>query len=188
MSGLYEQLADSDQGRLALASARLRYEVLGVLHKALEVSGLSQSDVARKLNLRRSAVNQVFRGDGNVRTSTLAEYLFAMGYELDLQLVRAGEPRHAALEGRQPAPAFSAINTTAHFPGTWTVARSALAGADLPRYPFHTRKVRIYLFEHDQVEQGSGQLPSWFPAVGTLSDRVEHEDTSTAMSVREMAR
>lgn len=42
MSNLYEQVADSDRGRLALASARLRYEVLGLLFKALEASGLSQ--------------------------------------------------------------------------------------------------------------------------------------------------
>jgi transcriptional regulator with XRE-family HTH domain len=111
VTGLHEQLAESERGLSALASARLRYKVLGALHKALTASGLSQSDLARRLHVRRSAVNNVFRGDGNVRVSTFAEYLSAMGYEASIQLVSAGEPRRAALEGRLPRAAFPAVNT-----------------------------------------------------------------------------
>jgi transcriptional regulator with XRE-family HTH domain len=142
MTGLYEQIADNDAGRLALASARLRYEVLGALHKALEYCGLSQSDLARRLNLRRSAVNQVFRGDGNVRISTFAEYLFAMGYEADIQLVRAGEPRRAALEGRQPVPAFPTVNTAADV---------ALTRQNTPVFFSHTHPAGIETVAPDWV-------------------------------------
>ncbi|WP_192757237.1 helix-turn-helix domain-containing protein [Actinomadura algeriensis] len=84
-----------------MAASRLRRRVLVLLHKALDLSDLSQADLAKRLGRRRSAVNQVFRGDGNVRIETLAEYLHEMGYELDMRLVVAGEPRAAALEGRQ---------------------------------------------------------------------------------------
>lgn len=49
-------------------------------------------------------MNQVFRGDGNLRVNTLAEYLHTMGYEADIRLVRAGEPRRATIEQRAVRP------------------------------------------------------------------------------------
>jgi transcriptional regulator with XRE-family HTH domain len=100
LSGLYERVARQPDGLRLLAGSRLRRRVLAVLHQALDLSRLSQAELAKKLGIRRSAVNQVFRGDGNVRIETLAEYLHEMGFELDVQLVEAGEPRRAALEGR----------------------------------------------------------------------------------------
>src|ERR1022692_2614934 len=115
MTGLYGRIAERDEGQIALARARLRYAALSVMHKALDASSLSQSDLARRLRIRRSAVNQVFRGDGNVQVSTLAEYLYAMGFELNLDLVHAGEPRHAALEDRPIVPAFSSTNVVTKF-------------------------------------------------------------------------
>ncbi|GHE43834.1 hypothetical protein GCM10017673_52470 [Streptosporangium violaceochromogenes] len=102
---LYERIAGTARGAKALASARLRHEVLAALHQALTLSGLAQSDVAKSLGVRRSAANQVFRSDGNVRINTLADYLFAMGFELDVRLVRVGEPRKATLERRPVQPA-----------------------------------------------------------------------------------
>jgi hypothetical protein len=102
---LYERVAARPGGERALATARLRRAVLVMLHRALTVSGLdSQADLAKRLRVRRSAVNQVFRGDGNVRINTLAEYLHAMGFEAELTLVKAGEMRAAALENRSPVP------------------------------------------------------------------------------------
>jgi transcriptional regulator with XRE-family HTH domain len=74
-----------------------------MLHIALGASGVTQSALAGMLKIRKSAVNQVLRGDGNLRVKTLAEYLNALGYELDVRLVEAGEPRKAALEGRSAA-------------------------------------------------------------------------------------
>ena len=100
LGGLYERIAAEPGGLRSLASARLRRRVLVLLHRALERSGLTQSELAKKLGYRRSAVNQVFRGDGNVRIETLAEYLHEMGFELDVHLVRAGEPRRAFTERR----------------------------------------------------------------------------------------
>ncbi|QYC39047.1 hypothetical protein Nocox_07105 [Nonomuraea coxensis DSM 45129] len=101
---LYERFAATARGARALAAARLRQEVLGALHQAQKLSGLSQSEIAQTLGVRRSAANQVFRGDGNLRVNTMADYLHAMGFELDIRLVRAGEPRRAALERREVKP------------------------------------------------------------------------------------
>jgi transcriptional regulator with XRE-family HTH domain len=93
--------------------SRLKRSVLASLHEAFQKSGTaSQSDLARRLHVRRSAVNQVFNGDGNLRVSTLAEYLYEMGYELSLQAVEAGELRAAALAGRAAAPTAQQANVS----------------------------------------------------------------------------
>lgn len=111
---LYDRVTALSGGGRALAVSRLRRSVLAALHKAFRNSSLeSQADLAKHLKVRRSAVNQVFRGDGNVRISTLAEYLYEMGYELDITLVRAGEIRDAALQDRIPAPAFPPASASA---------------------------------------------------------------------------
>jgi transcriptional regulator with XRE-family HTH domain len=70
---------------------------LNLLHVALGKAGISQAELASRLGFRKSAVNQVLRGDGNVRISTLADYLHVMGFELELQLVPAGKPREDAV-------------------------------------------------------------------------------------------
>lgn len=101
MPGLYERLAATRGGARALASARLRRDVLAVLHKALGGAGLAQAELARRLKVRKSAVNQVLRGDGNVRVSTIAEYLDECGYELQLRLVRAGTSRKESLRAME---------------------------------------------------------------------------------------
>lgn len=110
---LYERVAALPSGGRALAVARLRRAVLAILHRAFLVSGLeSQAALAKRLRVRRSAVNQVFRGDGNVRISTLAEYLYEMGFEISIALVKAGELRAAALDDRSPVPAFASASTS----------------------------------------------------------------------------
>ncbi|MEU0115519.1 helix-turn-helix transcriptional regulator [Streptomyces bobili] len=106
MKSLYDRFASSDDGAQLLAATRLRREALRILHRALEASGLTQSQLAERLHVRKSAVSQVFRGDGNLRVTTMANYLSAMGYELDIRLVKAGEPRKAVLEGREMVAAL----------------------------------------------------------------------------------
>ncbi|QIY95648.1 helix-turn-helix domain-containing protein [Streptomyces sp. S1D4-11] len=106
MSTLYERVASTDDGIKRLAVGRLKREVLRALHLGLKASGLTQSELASRLKIRKSAVNQVLRGDGNLRVQTVAEYLHALGYELDVRLVAVGEPRRAVLEGRDVVPAF----------------------------------------------------------------------------------
>jgi transcriptional regulator with XRE-family HTH domain len=97
VGSLYDRIAGSDDGRRALSAARLRYRVLEILHNALRGSGLTQSDLAVRLRIRKSAVNQVMRGDGNVRVSTLGEYLHELGFEAQIELMPLGAARRAAL-------------------------------------------------------------------------------------------
>lgn len=90
---LHDRLSQSVEGRKSLAAARLRYSVMKSLSRALTESGLSQSELALRLGLRRSAVNAVFKGTGNVRVNTVAEYLHAMGYEASLVVAPSGSAR-----------------------------------------------------------------------------------------------
>lgn len=95
---LYDALSRTAEGRRHLAEARLRYRVLTLLHDALERSGMSQSDVAARVGLSKSAASQVFSGNGNLRINTIGAYLDAMGCELKLSLVDAGTARAEATD------------------------------------------------------------------------------------------
>ncbi|MFH8464662.1 helix-turn-helix domain-containing protein [Streptomyces sp. NPDC017991] len=106
MKALYDRFASSEDGGRLLAAARLRREVLRVLYRTLSACGVSQTELASRLRIRKSAVNQVFNGDGNLRVNTLANYLSVLGYEVELRVVPAGEPRKAIVEGREMIPAF----------------------------------------------------------------------------------
>ena len=73
-------------GRGVMAGAVLRRRILQLMEEALMASGLSQADVARSLGCSRSAVSQTLGGDGNLRIDTLAEYLDALGFEVEIVL------------------------------------------------------------------------------------------------------
>ncbi len=94
---LYDRLAGTIVGARALSVARLQYSVLDRLHATLRAKGWTQSHLAEVLGVRKSAVNQVLRGDGNLRISTVAEYLHVMGYELELNVVPLGKLREDAV-------------------------------------------------------------------------------------------
>jgi transcriptional regulator with XRE-family HTH domain len=94
---LYDRLSSTKKGARALSAARLRYQALKVLHRALVEADITQAELAKRLNIRKSAVNQVLRGDGNMRLSTLAEYLHELGYELAIQAQPVGTQRQEAL-------------------------------------------------------------------------------------------
>ena len=100
---LYERLASTDAGSRALAQARLRRETLRCLHQAQAASGVSVEDIAAATGDRRREVKRAFDGDGNLRPDLVARYLHAMGYEAEIRLVLAGEPRRKAIEGAADA-------------------------------------------------------------------------------------
>lgn len=98
----YESFAASDDGRRRLARARLRHRVLEVLHESLGRSKMTKADVSRGLGIRKSAVGQVFGGDGNLRVNTISDYLDAMGAELEIRIVPQGASRVKCV-GASPA-------------------------------------------------------------------------------------
>jgi transcriptional regulator with XRE-family HTH domain len=110
LTGFYEKVASMPGGARALSAARLRYEVLKVLHRGLDLAQIPQTELARRLGVRKSAVNQVFRGDGNLRISTLAEYLHELGLEIRIAAVPLGTQRAEAVADIETAPGAAGRN------------------------------------------------------------------------------
>ena len=127
MANLYERFAGTEDGARRLAAARLRREALKALHRALKASGMSQVELAKRLGVRKSAVSQVLNGDGNVRITTLAEYLYATGHELTVAVVPSGQPRAEVLARR----ANVAVSQHA-YATTEQASRQAVVYAALP--------------------------------------------------------
>lgn len=166
MVNAYERVAATAAGARGLAGSRLRYEVLKALHGALSRSGRTQSELAARLGIRKSAVNQVLRGDGNVRVTTLAEYLQALGFELVIGLVKAGEPRKAATDDRRPRFVGEGEGVAVPRPGGWS---------DIP--PPAARPLRAHAVRTRIQVSGTGRaewMPAEHPAVARLPARKVH--------------
>ena len=74
------------------ASGRFVAKVRGALQKALAeegvASGLTQSEVARKIEIHRSVVSRELRGRQDITLGRVAELAWALGREINFDLVR----------------------------------------------------------------------------------------------------
>jgi transcriptional regulator with XRE-family HTH domain len=137
MSSLYDSVLRIPGGGRALAAARLRSDVLARLREALLRSGLTQTALAERLRIRKSAVNGVLQGDGNLRVNTLAEYLYELGAEVRVEIVPVGTQRREAVERAaqartaMSAPRLSLVHTYAAEPVR--AAPAASVGVTLAR-------------------------------------------------------
>ena len=86
---LYEERAATHEGKLGLAAAALASKVIGVLWAAKEQSGITSRQLAEFLKITDGRVSQVLNGDGNVHVATLARFLRAMGFQLEVRIVPA---------------------------------------------------------------------------------------------------
>jgi transcriptional regulator with XRE-family HTH domain len=86
---LYEERAATSEGKLGLAAAGLASKVMSVLWAAKEQSGMTSRQLADFLKITEGRVSQVLHGDGNVHIATLARFLRAMGFRLEVRIVPA---------------------------------------------------------------------------------------------------
>lgn len=119
---LYDRVAARPGGGRLLATARIRHETLHLLWDAQAASGMSIEQLAKALGVRRRTVRRHFGGDGNLPVGTVARYLHAMGYEVELRMVAAGEPRQAVVEQRETRGLGWLVA-----PGDWPAGRSSLS-------------------------------------------------------------
>lgn len=80
---LVEIRESTPAGQQGMAAARLALRVRGLMQSALKVSGLSQKELAQRMQLGESRVSQILNGDGNIQISTLARVFRAIGYKID---------------------------------------------------------------------------------------------------------
>ncbi|MGO4433282.1 helix-turn-helix domain-containing protein [Paenarthrobacter sp. RAF9] len=82
---LVDQRRSTTEGRLGMAAAKLALETARLLSLAFSArKDLDQRRIAEMIGVSEGRVSQVLNGDGNVHIATLAKYMNALGYELEL--------------------------------------------------------------------------------------------------------
>lgn len=108
------------------AAARFTSHVRRTLQRIFveeqERSGVTQSDVARKLNIHRSVVSRELHGRREISIGRIAEYAWALGREINFDLPLA-EIMHGV---NRPANVGGVKNKVFHSTGTSTSVSSAV--------------------------------------------------------------
>lgn len=77
---VFEDLGTSPLGARELAASQLTNDALVLLQTALSSTGVTQKQLAEILGIGESRVSQVVNGDGNLKLTTFARYMRALGY------------------------------------------------------------------------------------------------------------
>lgn len=108
---LYEEYAGTPEGALELAAASLATSVVRSMNAAVRATGVENQKLAERLGVTKSRVSQLLNGDGNVRISSLAKVMRALGYQIELvvtpaesgvQELRAARSRKRANVAQEP--------------------------------------------------------------------------------------
>lgn len=62
------------------------FKVGALLRQAREKAGLTQEEVAQRLDTKKSAISRIENSAGSIRLSTLERYARAIGWQLSLEL------------------------------------------------------------------------------------------------------
>ena len=69
-----------------LESGYTDFKVGALLRQAREKAGLTQEQVAERLETKKSAISRIKNSAGSIRFSTLERYARALGWQLSLEL------------------------------------------------------------------------------------------------------
>jgi transcriptional regulator with XRE-family HTH domain len=98
---LYEEIAATRAGSHSLAAADLAIQVTRMLYLALTRRGMTQAQLAERLEITEGRVSQVLNGDGNLHIATFGRFMRALGYKIELRAV-AAEPGLESIEAQTP--------------------------------------------------------------------------------------
>ena len=99
---LADQRRSTPEGRIGMAAARLAISASRMLAAAFSArNDVDQKALARLIGVTEGRVSQVLHGDGNVHVATLARYMTALGYEVELT-AKAVDPAAPPLKARAP--------------------------------------------------------------------------------------
>ena len=89
-----------------LESGYAEFKVGALLRQAREQAGLTQEEVAERLETKKSAISRIENSAGSIRLSTLERFAQAIGWRLSLELKPPKkEPTgHRAASRSTPAP------------------------------------------------------------------------------------
>lgn len=74
-------------------------EILGALRKIRQHSALTQQQLAEKMNLSRSRIEQVELGTDDIKISTLNKYVTACGFKVMLDVTKSANSAPALSDG-----------------------------------------------------------------------------------------
>lgn len=96
---LYDRLSATPEQRRALAQARLRFQVWDALWEAVGACG-GEAEFRRLAGVSKRRLRRVSTERRDLGVTELADWLHAVGFELEVRLVPAGQPRREVLERR----------------------------------------------------------------------------------------
>lgn len=105
---LYERLAATPEGARGLAKARLRTKLLEALWEAVEACS-GEDEFRQRAGLSKRRLHRVSTERAGIRVDELADWLYTAGFELEVTLVPAGQPRADVLERREVAAAMPQV-------------------------------------------------------------------------------
>ena len=82
-------------------------ELGGLIRQARENAGLTQSDLAAKLNTRRQQVIYLERGEGQISTAFLLDVLKILGLGFEINDGGISRPAAAPKRGGSKSPSYS---------------------------------------------------------------------------------
>lgn len=86
-----ERAARDPEFAEGLESGYADFRVGVLLRQAREDAGLTQEELARRLNTKKSAISRIENHAGDIRLSTLERYAAALGRHLSLELRSAAD-------------------------------------------------------------------------------------------------
>jgi len=87
-----------------LESGYAEFKVGALLRQAREQAGLTQEEVAEKLETKKSAISRIENSAGSIRLSTLERFARAIGWQLSLELKPPQKPAKADLGASRSTP------------------------------------------------------------------------------------
>jgi transcriptional regulator with XRE-family HTH domain len=90
-------LADDPRMRAEYERLGPRFETISRLIKARAREDVSQTELARRMNVRPNVISRLESGLHSPRLDTIAEYARALGYDLEIRTVK----RRTAQRGRR---------------------------------------------------------------------------------------
>ena len=92
MKSTYEEFAEKAENRRLLAQEGLVLEGSELVARLMNESGVTRSELAKRIGKTRSYVTQLLSGSRNMTLRTLADIAFALGAEVKMEAVPIEKP------------------------------------------------------------------------------------------------
>jgi transcriptional regulator with XRE-family HTH domain len=84
-----DELLGTDRGRCEFAKEELAFEATEKISELMEITGVSKSELARRVGKSKAYITQVLSGSRNLTLHTLAGLVYALGYKITINAVAA---------------------------------------------------------------------------------------------------